>query len=104
MADKDELLSQFRDVTGIDAERAKFYLESSAWRLEVSTREILIVRNESCKIDFQSSRASSNGVVTREWAGRAGFDSRLIEYFFPVIASRLYLALFQGRRADPHPG
>ncbi|PNF14314.1 NSFL1 cofactor p47 [Cryptotermes secundus] len=36
MEDKDELLSQFRDVTGIGAERAKFYLESSAWQLEVA--------------------------------------------------------------------
>lgn len=36
MADRDELLSQFTDVTGIDAERAKFYLESSAWQLEVA--------------------------------------------------------------------
>jgi len=35
MADRDELLSQFTDVTGIDAERAKFYLESAAWQLEV---------------------------------------------------------------------
>ena len=36
MADRDELLSQFTDVTGVDAARAKFYLESSAWQLEVS--------------------------------------------------------------------
>ncbi|KAG8227241.1 hypothetical protein J437_LFUL003972 [Ladona fulva] len=34
--DKDSLLSQFTDITGVDAERAKFYLESSAWRLEVA--------------------------------------------------------------------
>jgi UBX domain-containing protein 1 len=40
MADRDELLSQFTDVTGIDAERAKFYLESSAWQLEVSKQVI----------------------------------------------------------------
>lgn len=36
MADRDELLSQFTDVTGVDAERAKFYLESAAWQLEVA--------------------------------------------------------------------
>ncbi|XP_071454790.1 NSFL1 cofactor p47 [Hetaerina americana] len=34
--DKDSLLSQFTDITGVDTERAKFYLESSAWRLEVA--------------------------------------------------------------------
>jgi UBX domain-containing protein 1 len=45
MADRDELLSQFKDVTGIDTERAKFYLESSAWRLEVSKNEVWVVIN-----------------------------------------------------------
>jgi hypothetical protein len=102
MADRDELLSQFRDVTGIDEERAKFYLESSAWRLEVSKHELLIVRNESCKIDSESSRVSADDAVTREWVGRPAFDSRQIQDFFfaPVITSRFYMALFQGRKAD----
>ncbi|XP_049814906.1 NSFL1 cofactor p47 isoform X1 [Schistocerca nitens] len=36
MADHDELISQFSDVTGVDSERARFYLESSAWKLEVA--------------------------------------------------------------------
>ncbi|XP_011865775.1 PREDICTED: NSFL1 cofactor p47 isoform X2 [Vollenhovia emeryi] len=36
MANRDELVSQFADVTGVDAERALFYLESSAWQLEVA--------------------------------------------------------------------
>lgn len=36
MADNDEKLTQFITVTGIDEERARFYLESSAWQLEVS--------------------------------------------------------------------
>ncbi|XP_012258632.1 NSFL1 cofactor p47 isoform X2 [Athalia rosae] len=36
MADREELISQFRDVTGSDAERAQFYLDSSAWQLEVA--------------------------------------------------------------------
>lgn len=35
MASRDELVSQFADVTGVEAERALFYLESSAWQLEV---------------------------------------------------------------------
>lgn len=35
MANHDELVSQFADVTGVEAERALFYLESSAWQLEV---------------------------------------------------------------------
>jgi hypothetical protein len=36
MADKQQLVEQFTNVTGIDADRAKFYLESASWNLEVS--------------------------------------------------------------------
>nr|CAD7394171.1 unnamed protein product [Timema cristinae] len=35
-SNKPQLLSQFTDVTGVDEERARFYLESSAWQLEVA--------------------------------------------------------------------
>ncbi|KAK4883763.1 hypothetical protein RN001_000034 [Aquatica leii] len=36
MADNEEKLEQFITVTGIDQERARFYLESAAWQLEVA--------------------------------------------------------------------
>ncbi len=38
MADTDhsELLAKFSNVTGADADRARFYLESAAWKLDVS--------------------------------------------------------------------
>lgn len=35
MADTDEKLQQFMTVTGVDEERARFYMESSAGQLEV---------------------------------------------------------------------
>lgn len=35
MSDRDNLLSEFVNITAVDQERAKFYLESSAWNLEV---------------------------------------------------------------------
>ena len=35
MADHDSLVEQFIGVTGIEASRARFYLESAAWDLEV---------------------------------------------------------------------
>lgn len=38
MAEREELVSQFRDVTGTDSERAQFYLDSSAWQLEVRSK------------------------------------------------------------------
>ncbi|XP_076637853.1 NSFL1 cofactor p47 [Colletes latitarsis] len=36
MASHEDLVSQFTDVTGVESERAQFYLESSAWQLEVA--------------------------------------------------------------------
>jgi len=36
MADKDEQLAQFQSITGCDAERAQFYLESSNWQLDLA--------------------------------------------------------------------
>lgn len=35
MADHDELIQHFTAVSGADAERAKFFLESAAWDLSV---------------------------------------------------------------------
>lgn len=35
MADQESLVAQFTAVSGVDVERAKFYLESAAWSLEV---------------------------------------------------------------------
>lgn len=35
-ANHDEVLSEFTGVTGIDKERAKFYLESANWDLSVN--------------------------------------------------------------------
>ena len=35
-SEKNELIAQFTSVTGTDAQRAQFYLESSGWQLQVS--------------------------------------------------------------------
>ncbi|KAG8333169.1 NSFL1 cofactor p47 [Homalodisca vitripennis] len=37
MSERDDLLSQFTGITGLDADRAKFYLESSAWQLDAKS-------------------------------------------------------------------
>lgn len=34
--EQDRMISEFSDVTGADAERARFFLESSGWQLHVS--------------------------------------------------------------------
>ncbi|KZC11188.1 PREDICTED: NSFL1 cofactor p47 [Dufourea novaeangliae] len=36
MASHEELVSNFTDITGVEPGRARFYLESSAWKLEVA--------------------------------------------------------------------
>lgn len=36
MSSNEELVANFREVTGIDEQRARFYLESSGWQLEVT--------------------------------------------------------------------
>ena len=36
MADKEGLITQFTAITGVDVDRATFYLESANWNLDVS--------------------------------------------------------------------
>ena len=35
MGDREEQIQQFVGITGVDTDRAKFYLESAAWNIEV---------------------------------------------------------------------
>ena len=46
MADSEEeksLISQFVSVSGVTEERARFYLESASWNLEVSCRVMVVL-------------------------------------------------------------
>lgn len=36
MSEHDEMILQFQDVTGVEEERARFYLESAAWQLDIA--------------------------------------------------------------------
>lgn len=42
MSDQEEKLQQFIAITGSNSDRAKFFLESSAWDVEVSKYNFLI--------------------------------------------------------------
>ncbi|CAL8133673.1 unnamed protein product [Orchesella dallaii] len=42
----DELVAQFRDVTGVDAERARFYLEAAGWQLQLATQSFYEGEND----------------------------------------------------------
>ena len=48
MTSHEELIAQFTDVTGVEGERAQFFLESSAWHLDVSYRESFFFNNFVC--------------------------------------------------------
>jgi UBA-like domain len=39
MSEHEEMITQFCDVTSIEVDRAKFYLEASNWELAVSETE-----------------------------------------------------------------
>lgn len=41
MADKQQLLAEFMNITGCDAERSQFYLEASGWELHVKALYLL---------------------------------------------------------------
>ncbi|XP_043501402.1 NSFL1 cofactor p47 isoform X1 [Polistes fuscatus] len=70
MSNHDELLSQFTDVTGVDSERAQFYLESSAWQLEVAlasffeTDEPPSLVNEYVALGLQDDNTGDNSKST----------------------------------------
>ena len=54
MADSEEksgLISQFINVSGVSEERAKFYLESASWNLEVGSRFVVLVFIARCGSD-----------------------------------------------------
>lgn len=36
----EDLIAQFREITGADNERARFYLEASGWQMQVSVFKI----------------------------------------------------------------
>ncbi|KAL2723157.1 NSFL1 cofactor p47 [Vespula maculifrons] len=77
MPNHDELVSQFTDVTGVEPERAQFYLESSAWQLEVAlasfyeTDEPVTLVNESVESAVQEEdiEDSSKNIVRHKESG-----------------------------------
>lgn len=48
MSEHDGLISQFTDVTGVDPDQARFYLESAAWNVEVSQMAREVMRFKHC--------------------------------------------------------
>ena len=42
MADQEQLVEEFKNVTGEDAERSRFYLEAASWELNVRMLEFVL--------------------------------------------------------------
>ena len=54
MADSEEkssLISQFVNVSGVSEDRAKFYLVSASWNLEVGSRFVVVFFAAKCRSD-----------------------------------------------------
>ncbi|KAK2581990.1 hypothetical protein KPH14_002426 [Odynerus spinipes] len=83
MANHDELVSQFTDVTGIEPERAQFYLESSAWQLEVALAsfyendEPVVSVNESIESAVQGEDTEDNSSNIAKHKETASMDKNI---------------------------
>ncbi|XP_067654863.1 NSFL1 cofactor p47-like [Haliotis asinina] len=86
MADKQELIDQFVGVTGVDADRAKFHLESAAWNPELAIASFyedgdaepqVVEVDDDEDIQETSAPPSSDGGSGRsQSAGQSGGGSR----------------------------
>lgn len=83
MASHEELVWQFTDVTGVEPERARFYLESSAWQLEVALASFyendeppLITESteSTSEEDYTDISAKAAGVKSSEMEGKSSTD------------------------------
>jgi len=39
--DQDDMIMQFQGITGVEPDRARFYLEASGWQIQVSSAMII---------------------------------------------------------------
>ncbi|KAF4526008.1 hypothetical protein B566_EDAN000800 [Ephemera danica] len=62
MADRDEMISQFTNLTNVDVDRARFYLESSAWQLEVALASFY-ENSDDIEIQDVTERSDSPEIV-----------------------------------------
>ncbi len=62
-------ISQFTGVTGVDADRAKFYLESAAWSVDVSTFSVFC-----WPLDKEQTEFHTPGVLASQNANHCSSD------------------------------
>jgi len=64
MADQEDKISQFVGVTGVDPGRAKFYLESAAWDLQLAMSSFFDGGAEGAEVDLPSESVSDVSMPT----------------------------------------
>lgn len=52
MSDQEELISQFKDITGVSEEQARFHLEAANWTLQVSFCTLRLDQPDSALFQF----------------------------------------------------
>lgn len=67
-ADQDEMIVQFSDVTGVRADRARFYLESANWTLQVHRKHTIYCKPFDSHSFMAGSTTARSGQLLR--AGR----------------------------------
>ena len=65
MADKDEQLAQFQSITGCDADRAQFFLESSNWQLDLAMASFYEGDGDTGPADMETGAADPPPVASQ---------------------------------------
>ncbi|CAL7950068.1 unnamed protein product [Xylocopa violacea] len=94
MANHDELVSQFIDTTGVEAEEAKFYLELSDWHLEVALDTFyrpLGLSNEPTEGTSEGERAdtaekSTGSLKSSEMEGKSSKEKAKAKAKFAMLS------------------
>lgn len=67
MSDQQNLISQFIEITGVEETRAKFYLESSGWDLNVSSN-LYVIRKKKNQVIM--SRMQRGGICWHKYSSK----------------------------------
>jgi len=77
MADRDEQLAQFQSITGCDADRAQFYLESSNWQLDLAMASFYEGDADEAGMEVEGGGAAAPAPAPTEPASGGGAGGRI---------------------------
>lgn len=70
MSDQQNLISQFIEITGVEETRAKFYLESSGWDLNVSSNLYYVIYKKKNQVIISSSSMQRGGICWHKYSSK----------------------------------